>query len=895
MGQQESHAGALQRPASEPGAPEQPEAENAPSASGTGSTYPEQLAAADKRSRMDKLFRRAQSTLEAKIRNRRGGGDRSPGGAKSKKDKKRDSSTESSLETTPVPTPSMSHGSAGSKKGSTDSGSRDTLLTGSKENLHVWTPSIESLDTSRSGASNKGSRKSTTSSVASLEQSSEYESSSESPAVHVLTGQGALGNLHGQGHISSGSKAKSEEGLGHSRPISGVASEVIVRSFEQVTTTDGETGSMIGLVGKPARSHESSPRTNPRTAASPGAFSSAPKLSYTKVTPVSLASFPGSPDGAKRPKSVLENGSPTPPRSPLPQGEGSGETTPTTPKLGRPPPPRTYPQPGSLSSQESRPEEMGSYLAPLVTNEDLGLGLSPIEEKSETMSVYSKSSEDTNSHHCAAHSNASLDKKQSKLVTSKQTPCESSSAHPKDPKSFTLEDSKQHVLVGVRPKSEILDISKYKIQDRQQQVGAKRQPKSVPNLPSHAAVLNGASTDPVFDSDGDDETVRAADSSVKLGDAESSEELPETSPEDYRADDGDKSQHHYLTLPGSGASSVLSSPDDLFTDARSPVETPYVSASERRDSTKSGGDSGESVDETQERPRGFAHSPKHRSRRDRDSNLHKGKSASLDDLETGEAKETHKRSPKASKTTKSHKTVEARYGVATSRLLSASSDSGNSRPRHASMTASLDSSYWESAPETEADLIRKTTGSDQNLEQVGGQSGSPLHKPGQAKLSMSVDSGLETAGDKKDMVTSINDARFDFARQVFLLREGNKFGGESSMEQESEGEVFGERRKAWEDSDSNGEGPAQRPYKFSAQMKGRPRRMRFTSENSYLVSPGGDSTPPAPSLRRPPSRSVSFDQVVCRPENVPEKLDFKKLEKFEGTNTHLTNCYKIAV
>lgn len=61
------------------------------------------------------------------------------------------------------------------------------------------------------------------------------------------------------------------------------------------------------------------------------------------------------------------------------------------------PPHRLPPSPRSLKGcggfEEACPDEMGSsYLAPLVTSEEMGL--SPIEEKSETSSMFSKSSDD---------------------------------------------------------------------------------------------------------------------------------------------------------------------------------------------------------------------------------------------------------------------------------------------------------------------------------------------------------------------------------------------------------------------------------------------------------------------------------------------------------------------
>ena len=69
------------------------------------------------------------------------------------------------------------------------------------------------------------------------------------------------------------------------------------------------------------------------------------------------------------------------------------------------------------------------------------------------------------------------------------------------------------------------------------------------------------------------------------------------------------------------------------------------------------------------------------------------------------------------------------------------------------------------------------------------------------------------------------------------------------------------------------------------------KRARFTSESSIVSKMSPDVTSPESAdtsnktLVRPPSRSVSLDQVVYKPEAVPEKLDFSQLEKFEGAYT----------
>ena len=61
--------------------------------------------------------------------------------------------------------------------------------------------------------------------------------------------------------------------------------------------------------------------------------------------------------------------------------------------------------------------------------------------------------------------------------------------------------------------------------------------------------------------------------------------------------------------------------------------------------------------------------------------------------------------------------------------------------------------------------------------------------------------------------------------------------------------------------------------------KGASKRRRY---GSVGFTEGGGPGEEEGSLGRPPSRSVSLEEMVKTPRTVPEKLSFRQLEKFEG-------------
>ena len=154
------------------------------------------------------------------------------------------------------------------------------------------------------------------------------------------------------------------------------------------------------------------------------------------------------------------------------------------------------------------------------------------------------------------------------------------------------------------------------------------------------------------------------------------------------------------------------------------------------------------------------------------------------------------------------------------------------------------------------------------------------------------------------MVTDLDQAAFDFAKQVRSASTADDARASSREVNRSPAKQRSARRHSdtksalftspsshdnKENTSTSGSDQRRRPYRLSAKAKTKnKKRARFTSENSIVskLSPGCAS-PESPAdgskaFVRPPSRSVSLDLVVCKPEAVPEKLDFSQLEKFEG-------------
>ena len=275
----------------------------------------------------------------------------------------------------------------------------------------------------------------------------------------------------------------------------------------------------------------------------------------------------------------------------------------------------------------------------------------------------------------------------------------------------------------------------------------------------------------------------------------------------------------------STTSSSLSTPgDDVFLDApldaghspqgsgHSPMESPYVSASESRHGTSS------TSPETPPPPllRASPETPK---------------------ISSGAV------SPRL------HKPVDAHYPVTTSRMLSTPSETpGHSRPPSLS-GAEL------------TDLIIDTIGCSPNLKRKKMGSESDLSSaPQHPKHAISMDSGLfENGGVRNGEGDNI------------LLQGGGALHGETSTDRHLEsaqstiprmGLSSGKARTRYMSGD------------YSEQTQSSP----SSPTSSHPVHPGF--------RRRPPSRCTSVEESITVPPSVPTKLDFKQLEKFEGEFVH---------
>ncbi len=407
-----------------------------------------------------------------------------------------------------------------------------------------------------------------------------------------------------------------------------------------------------------------------------------------------------------------------------------------------------------------------------------------------------------------------------------------------------------------------------------------------------------------------DETASSGGGGVRLspgeGAMESSDEPTETSPEDYQ----EARFPNRLFLPSSGASSALSTPtDDVFADAPSlateTVDSPYLSATESHADSRDGIPQSEMTmldSEAEESGTAMSQSVYEPREKYEDGTLERKKSQSLDHLDHAD-----KRAP--STPVRVHHPVNATYSVGTSRVLSTSGQD-----------ASPVNDKQRRFPSTAADDRRDTPTHSPRPKhpRVGSESpginGGQIHTAGvpltrkDSSHSRSVDSGLETTGDlsnslqkEEELITNIREARFNFAREVGLA----SLGSESSSDV-SNGEIFTSATASQPDKPVSAEitGKAQdaltkqqrRPSKFAAHRS--KKRSRYMSD-SYLASTSPEEVgpkAPAPVARsqsKPPSRTVSLEDVVNQPAIVPEKLDFRHLEKFEGTTYLVYNMYSI--
>ena len=237
-----------------------------------------------------------------------------------------------------------------------------------------------------------------------------------------------------------------------------------------------------------------------------------------------------------------------------------------------------------------------------------------------------------------------------------------------------------------------------------------------------------------------------------------------------------------------------------------------------------------------------------------------------------------------------HKPVQAVYPVKTSRVIGQSSHKGKDRSRHMSLggTPSDMSEDSSSSIKVKRKVVEDPSDhSDKSEEFLGGN------------YSVSMDSGLESAGEKSLFwfKTRVDPQKFKFgAKTDSPITKFTSPGQASSVsDHESDSDVFisplsssktsGEYKTYSSASSQSGQ-QQQRPLLRISSLSGvQYKKKRYEAgTRSVPVTPGNEDegVMAVGSFKRPPSRSVSLEQVVSRPELVPEKLNFQHLEKFEG-------------
>ena len=355
---------------------------------------------------------------------------------------------------------------------------------------------------------------------------------------------------------------------------------------------------------------------------------------------------------------------------------------------------------------------------------------------------------------------------------------------------------------------------------------------------------------------------------------------------------GDNAQHALVI--SSDASSLVSSPcDDVFMDAvngikspATPSESPYMSATEGHGNSRHASDA--TSPESPEYPENRQVTRKKARRRSKTEPSEActfqpvDKSVSMENITSDGSQST--RTP--------HKTIDAAYSVKTSRIL-ASTSQDLVRQRHFSLTGyetPLDiqsRSPFSKRKKTNSDMDLLNTAVDKSYDVPEAQA--PLGP----KHSMSMPSGLDQ---QHEIVTKIEEVRMDFAKTL-CLRDSERLQGESSTDRMTVSDIGAHMFSA---QSSGGEyqtwgGHRRRSIGVSGERTSRPplpalpskfkKRPRYAGEVwSSPASPTEVSAPfdQLPGFRRPPSRSISLDEAITTPPSVPEKLDFRQLEKFEG-------------
>ena len=268
----------------------------------------------------------------------------------------------------------------------------------------------------------------------------------------------------------------------------------------------------------------------------------------------------------------------------------------------------------------------------------------------------------------------------------------------------------------------------------------------------------------------------------------------------------------------------------------------------------------------------------------------KGKSISMDNLDSAPPR--------------SHKPVVPNYTVATSRVLSQPSLKG--RTRHMSASSTLDSSmksegkdsyhspYTKKKKIVSAGVTPETEGLPFSFGQNDAHHQETATNKVSHKLSMSVDSGLESQPIKRCFVTNINDVKFNFGKQNNQHTDHER--NETSPENGT-GAVFNGNPSQTVDvkirnlsrmfSDSLLDEHVTLRNDNKKRIRGKSQDSFFpdSDDDSFLCDDrelSGKSRMDKPVMRRLPPKNNSIDETITCPKTVPEKLDFKRLEKFEG-------------
>lgn len=140
---------------------------------------------------------------------------------------------------------------------------------------------------------------------------------------------------------------------------------------------------------------------------------------------------------------------------------------------------------------------------------------------------------------------------------------------------------------------------------------------------------------------------------------------------------------------------------------------------------------------------------------------------------------------------------------------------------------------------------------------------------------------VSSSANSSQFVTDIDKTSFNFASKP--PKHPDKLAFHSSVKDlKSKFSLSPNSETPKQESTSRGK-ERRRSRQWPPAKEGRTKRQRFASQEFAFdegLSPSSETTPSG--FKQPPSRSVSLEQVVCLPEVVPEKLDFRQLEKFEG-------------